>query len=106
MMLTSSQSNGSWLTARAAAGVCAFARPNYINIAVAALGLKLEQTKTNAVVVAAAAMEYVNTGTLSANKLQNIFLLKNLVVGEEAATARAALLGSSYFGCERIELIV
>lgn len=62
--------------------MCAFGRPNYINIAVAALGLKLEQTKTHAVVVAAAAMEYVreyNTGTLSANKVQNIFLLKNLV---------------------------
>jgi hypothetical protein len=30
--------------------------------------------------------------------------LKNLVVGEEAATARAAaLLGSAYFGSERIE---
>jgi hypothetical protein len=88
--------------------VCAFGRPNYINIAVAALGLKLEQTKTHAVVVAAAAMEYVREYRNAVGKQTPKYFSfeKSCVVGEEAATARAALLGSAYFGSERIELIV
>jgi hypothetical protein len=50
----------------------------------------------------------VNTGTLSIGKQTPKYFSfeKSCVVGEEAATARAALLGSAYFGSERIELIV